>query len=369
MKEKNLRNVGGKWTVDIEIRGKRLRRDFQTKAEAEIALAVLRNQRAMSRLGIEVPEVKTGDILFKDFAEKVLARQKHLRASTKQDTRHSLNVILRSEQFKGKRLNEIMTEDVATYHANRGAEKRPSSNAELGLIKQIFKRAVEWGELARNPASPVKHFRLPATKLRILTDDEAALLLQAASPALVPLVRVLLTTGMRPHEVFALRWEHDGWDTEKGLLTSIVDFGKKAIFIPGLLAKNHKDRLVPLSPELLQMFRELHKDATTDKVFPWVSVPKGFREAVTRAGLKNVTLYTLKHTAASRMIRAGVDIVTVSEILGHSDIKMTMIYCHSEGQSKREAIEKVSRIYFKSTPAVDAPAAAQPDHQTEWMVS
>jgi len=70
------------------------------------------------------------------------------------------------------------------------------------------------------------------------------------------------------------------------------------------------------------------------------------------------------------MIRAGVDIVTVSEILGHSDIKMTMIYCHSDGQSKREAVEKVSRIYFKSAPAVDAPAATtQQDHQTEGMVN
>lgn len=80
--------------------------------------------------------------------------------------------------------------------------------------------------------------------------------------------------------------------------------------------------------------------------------------------------YGLKHTALSRMIRAGVDIVTVSEIAGHSDIKMTMIYCHSDGQSKREAVEKVSRIYFQPPKVADAPAAAaQPDHQTEGMVS
>ena len=57
------------------------------------------------------------------------------------------------------------------------------------------------------------------------------------------------------------------------------------------------------------------------------------------------------------MIRAGVDIVTVSEILGHSDIKMTMRYCHSEGASKRDAIERVSRIYFKTTPVAECPLA------------
>jgi integrase len=226
----------------------------------------------------------------------------------------------------------------------------------------IFRRAVEWGELTRNPADPVKYFRLPATKLRILTDAEVALLLNAAQPALVPALRVLLTTGMRPHEAFALHWEHDGWDTEKGLSTAIVDFGRKSIFIPGLLSKNHKDREVPLSPELGEMFKAMRRDSTSDKVFPWNNCPDAFGEAVRAAGLKNVTLYTLKHTAASRMIRAGVDIVTVSEILGHSDIKMTMIYCHSDGQSKREAIERVSRIYFQAPKVADAPAdAAQPE--------
>ena len=70
------------------------------------------------------------------------------------------------------------------------------------------------------------------------------------------------------------------------------------------------------------------------------------------------------------MIRAGVDIVTVSEIAGHSDIKMTMIYCHSDGQSKREAIEKVSGIYFKTPQVADAPAAVtRPAPQPEGTVN
>jgi len=44
------------------------------------------------------------------------------------------------------------------------------------------------------------------------------------------------------------------------------------------------------------------------------------------------------------MIRAGVDLVTVSELIGHSDIKTTMIYCHSDGETKRKAVEKMSRV-------------------------
>jgi hypothetical protein len=53
--EMNLKKIDGQWTVDIEIKGKRLRRKFQTKTEAQYALAHLRSQRAMQRMGIEIP--------------------------------------------------------------------------------------------------------------------------------------------------------------------------------------------------------------------------------------------------------------------------------------------------------------------------
>jgi hypothetical protein len=118
------------------------------------------------------------------------------------------------------------------------------------------------------------------------------------------------------------------------------------------------------------MFEGLQRDSKSDKIFPWADCPGIFQDAVKAAKLKNVTLYTLKHTAASRMIRAGVDIVTVSEILGHSDIKQTIRYCHSDGESKREAIERVSRIYFQAPKVADAPSAiARPEPAHAGMVS
>ena len=349
---KNLKNVNGSWLVDISVKQpggklKRIRATFPTKTEAQGYLDLIRSQKAMRRIGIEVPEARSHNLLFKDFAEKVIAGKGASRPKTCASRRVRLNALLRAKTFDGKRLSEIRTEDIANYHAARAAERKASANLELGFLKMVFQRAVEWGELARNPADPVKRFPIPATKLRILADAEAALLLNAARPDLVPVLQVLLTTGMRPHEVFALQWEHDGWDSEKGLRASIVALGRKVIFIPGLLAKNHKDREVPLSPELVEMFERLRRSSKSEKVFPWAKCPDAFMEAVKAAKLKNVTLYTLKHTAASRMVKSGVDIVTVSEILGHSD-----------GESKRTAIERVSRIYFQAPKVADSPAAA-----------
>ena len=118
------------------------------------------------------------------------------------------------------------------------------------------------------------------------------------------------------------------------------------------------------------MFQEMRQTATADKVFPWKDTPGAFPKAVKAAGLKNVSLYTLKHSAASRMLKAGVNIVTAAKILGHSDIKMTMIYCHSDAEDERDAIERLSRIYFKFAPKVDAPTTSvQPPLQTEENVN
>jgi hypothetical protein len=58
------------------------------------------------------------------------------------------------------------------------------------------------------------------------------------------------------------------------------------------------------SEELLALFNELPRDPSSNKMFPWGSVQKSFRAAVKAARLKNMNLYTLKHTAARRMIKA-----------------------------------------------------------------
>ena len=353
MKERNLKQVDDKWYFDFTFHGRRIRQFAgYTKAQARNTLAKLRIEQLDERLGFKKPG--QGDTLFEDFAGEFITKQRLVRPNTRRSHQTSLNALLKSAQFKGKKLGEITTEAVAKYHAERAENWMVSANRELGFLKLIFKRALEWDKVSQNPAARVKKLPEPKNKLRILTDDEADRLLMAASPHLAPFLTILLTTAMRPHEAFALHWPHDGWDTEKGLEVSIVSLEKRVIFIPGALAKNHRDREVPLSKELLALFEELPRDPASTKVFPWNSVPKSFRTAVKAARLKGVDLYTLKHTAASRMIRAGVDLITVTELIGHADVKTTMIYCHSSGETKREAVEKLSRIYVPGKERADA---------------
>jgi len=360
--EKNLKLKSGKWIVDISFtkpngKLKRVRAAFPTKTEAKAHLDLVRGQKASRRLGIEVPDEKRKDVLFDDYARSVLANQADLRPNSIKSMRKHLNNLLRSDCFKGKMLSALTTAEISKYHTERGIERKMAANAELWFLRMVLQKAIDLGLLAKNPAAGVKRFRQDKTRLRILTDAEAALLLNAAGPKLVPLIRLLLTTGMRPHEAFALHFEYDGWDVEKKRSKAVVDIGRKVISIPHELSKNHKDREVPLSPELVSMFHQMPRNPESSKVFPWGECPKAFNEAVRAAKLKGVSMYTLKHSAASRMIKAGVDIVTVAEVLGHQDIKQTIRYCHSDPQSKRDAIAKVSQIYFKDAQVADAPAS------------
>ena len=72
---------------------------------------------------------------------------------------------------------------------------------------------------------------------------------------------------------------------------------------------------------------------------PIQDVKKAFKTACSRAGIEDLRFHDLRHTFATRLIESGVDIVTVSELLGHSTIKMTMRYSHPTPVHKRNAVE------------------------------
>ena len=78
-----------------------------------------------------------------------------------------------------------------------------------------------------------------------------------------------------------------------------------------------------------------------------------FKAACRRAGIRDLRFHDLKHTAATYMVTGGVDLVTVAEILGHADIKMTMRYAHPTPENKRKAVNVLAAIFGKETQKED----------------
>ncbi|KPK77300.1 MAG: hypothetical protein AMJ89_02675 [candidate division Zixibacteria bacterium SM23_73] len=230
------------------------------------------------------------------------------------------------EKYKLKRLNEgIMPATV---------------NRELSVLKRAFNLAISWDMADENPVQRVKFLRKPEPRERILTEDEEMRLFKACTEHLKPIVMTALRTGMRKAEIANLRWNQ-------------VDLINREIEV--VRTKSGKKRIIPISEDLYQMLRQLRATKeNSDFVFQYVDQRTGerkhlrffrrsFENACRRANIEGFTFHDLRHTFASRLVRAGVDLITVKDLLGHYSVKTTERYTHSNREQKRKAVEILSK--------------------------
>jgi integrase len=125
-----------------------------------------------------------------------------------------------------------------------------------------------------------------------------------------------------------------------------VDLQRRDIFIPK--SKNGNARHIPLNDEALAAFKLLRaRSVGQERVFiskreePLGGYKHWFDGAVEKAGIKDFTWHCFRHTFASRLVMARVDIRTVAELMGHKTIQMTMRYAHLAPQHKLEAVQQL----------------------------
>ena len=182
--------------------------------------------------------------------------------------------------------------------------------------------------------------RQPPAKERYLTQEEARRLVKAARP--FPHVRAFivlsLTTAARQSALLDLTWER-------------VDFTRRVINLPLGDSDDEQRKArarVPMNKRAYRYLRVMQAQATCDHVIEWgghrvLSIKKGFHAACERAGLKNVTPHTLRHTAASWMAMASVPMFEISKYLGHSDTRITeRRYAHLSPEYLQRAAKSLS---------------------------
>lgn len=115
--------------------------------------------------------------------------------------------------------------------------------------------------------------------------------------------------------------------------------------------KSGKDRIVPMNSLVAATLKK--QDMGSEFVFPHPQrkdkalkdVSYSLKTACDKIGIEKFRFHDLRHTAATFMVQAGVDLVTIKEILGHSTIQMTMIYCHSSQEAKRKAVQELEKAF------------------------
>ena len=329
-----IRKRGKYYQLDYYAHGKRVRESAKTKKEA------------IGRLGTTTGEIRQGTYADRRSLRKTrmedLVREyfDKFRGRSARTERMHLDTI--EEYFRGKIVSQISVFDVETFlHVRRDtptikgkSRSAATVNREIGVLKRLINRAIEWNMARVNPVSKVKFLPEPKGRLRFLTRDESKRLLECSPRHLYPVVLTALETGMRRGEIFGMRWEN-------------VDLKNSDIFIPH--TKNGHSRHVPISDRLRAVLVKLPRRIGTGYVFtgerrigkpgkPFNDMRPSFEKACMKAGIENFRFHDLRHTAASYLVMAGVPIRTVGEILGHKSMAMTERYAHLSPEHKLKAV-------------------------------
>lgn len=218
-------------------------------------------------------------------------------------------------------------------------------NRALTTLKLLCHQADRSGYAVKNPVVGVSMFREALDSMRVISFDEQAAYLAKTSQPLHDIAKIILDTGLRPEEVFRMRTEN-------------VDFKQKSIFNPNGKTKAAR-RTIPMTDDVLSLLSlRAMKSAKlgTPYVFPSPhdlqrpigSVKKAHGAAVRRAKIaRRFRLYDLRHTFATRAVASGVDLPTLSSLLGRASILMTMRYVHPAAEQKRVAMAKSEKFCAK----------------------
>jgi integrase len=235
-------------------------------------------------------------------------------------------------------LKGFTTRMVEAYQTKLLAEKKSAAtaNRHLATLKHMFTKAVEWDMVDEETAKRVRRVQLLPEhnqRLRYLSGEECQALINACSAHLKPIIITALHTGMRKEEILSLEWERHV-DLMHGFL--LLD-----------VTKNGERREIPINQTLRKTLQALTRRVDSPHVFAdgkgkrFQDVKKAFHSACRRAGIHDFRFHDLRHTFASHLVMAGVDLPTLKELLGHKNLTMTLRYAHLAPSHKVNALSRL----------------------------
>ena len=359
----------GRWTASIELppsNGKRRRATFFGDSHADVKQKL---QDARQRLTDGGPtrdsKTKLADAIIEWIRTTLEASDR------KRTTKDTYTILLRThaitDPIAALQLGRLGAADIEQFILRLRAKGLSTSTIRQTdtVLRQVLDTAVRDGFLATNPASTLRRPTVVSPEARALAPNEVSALLTASRGSRYePLLRVLAATGLRRGEALALRW-------------SDIDLNRRLLTVRGTLARTgsglqvqppkteRSRRTIPISTataEVLQAVLDSQAVARGECGSSWIETglvfttefgqpldPRNASRAMSiaarKAGLDGVGIHTLRHTAASTMLEAGVPLRTVSEILGHGSVQVTGdIYGHVSSEGARAAVDRLAAV-------------------------
>lgn len=242
-------------------------------------------------------------------------------------------------------LNKIIYPQLERFFTETFNRTKEGARTYLIALKSAFNRAIAWGYLSENLFTKIRLPKIPKNNPLFINESELEVIIQRETNAqLQSIYRFLFFTGMRIGELVNLKWNQ----------VSIKEKIIRVLNTKDFTTKGKIERTIPCNKKVLSILSSrLPKvvDIQNDNyVFlkngikfnpDYISkhFKKAIREAVKEIGINpKFHLHDLRHSFASNLVKNGVSIFTVKELLGHADISTTQIYTHITIDSLKEAI-------------------------------
>lgn len=272
--------------------------------------------------------------------------------------------------FENKILHLVTQEDInkfVRHIMNQDLSENMTKNI-LQILKNSFGFAVKKGFLPDNPTKNILLTKKNSKSVYALSLEEQHRLEQVAfQEKQCSAVVLALTTGMRIGEICGLKWSDIDFNqgiiyVQRSLqrLPEQHERGKTKIFFGSPKTKN-SIRSIPLAPHLCKYLAEKKLLSTSEFVISVKdhhaeprTVTYRFKKCLKQAGLDDIHFHVLRHTFATRCVELGVDIASLSKLLGHHSIKLTLdTYTDSLWEKRQEAMEILDRMIFVSRKNVE----------------
>lgn len=234
-------------------------------------------------------------------------------------------------------LEDMTFDDVESFLRMLKDERnyKPASRKRVAAsIKMFYKFAYKKKMCSEDIASQIEPIKVPQEEREYLTEEEVMAFVEAVDHRLTQVaILTMFYAGLRVSECLNLKVED-------------VDMEEKMLKV--VAGKGNKNRTIPICTKLLEVFEDYNTWRVKSDYFfatektgrlSKVRLAAIIRDKRRELGLKkNITPHIFRHSFASRLVSKNVNIVNISKLLGHSDVKVTSIYTHTDISQLQEAV-------------------------------
>lgn len=206
--------------------------------------------------------------------------------------------------------------------------KPATINRHLELLSASLNLAEKQGYQTQSPFKVIPRLQVDNERNRIATPEEYTKLLNAAKPELRLAITIGYYTALRLGEISKLRWEN-------------IDLQKGIAFIEAAHTKTNRHRFVPLHTNVIEALNQIRKDYGSVFRANSYRLSKRFIRLKKKMGYHDLTFHDFRHTALTRLHKAGNDVLVLKAISGHTSTKMLNRYVRVDNDDLLEAVGKL----------------------------